>query len=877
MNNPTGSQATEKQVRGLRRQAKATSTTRNHVNVATMAPLMKGGLRRGHQGTTVGAHFVTPDSHNNSRTEILEHPTGTMNNPTATPSMEKQVKGLRRQVNATSATINHANVGTMVPLVKGGLRRGPKGSHVGAQSVTPDSSNNSPTETLEYPTGMVETRAEVQQEADQQGTQEDGNTVIEVAQPKTPKPNATDPIEGYDPVTAYTVDEHGRNLEVLPEVVIAAPLKKSRFWRGLAILAVLLAILVVGVVLIITFTRNNDNESGQLGTAFFPMISASPTGYPSMVPTSEPSLAPTSSPLPSMVPSTAPTGLPTGDFCYFGINMTCEELYSGEPCETFYPDVRLADENCASDPIEMVTIYTGFDCITANNITRSSLPLSCKDFNGGPTQHEFAYLIVTPIRNNSIVYFEGPVHYFGKSTLRNPLLEPISETLNFSLYSLNNDHSNTGILLQEVILEFSCPTSSFDDSYGATQFNAMRSIEQGYVSTVHSTNLGFEFNFRLHVANEGVSSAIITSLSQATNFDPFFFNFTDLVASSDAKGLLHPGDELVLDSIVSVGLDDERHYGFLTDIAGISEGNTACRQGSHLQVTFGRRIPSILETEGPSSTPAEAPTGVPSILDQTTAPDNVNSGNSMPVPNEVIHTSCDIIVTIECVGRTLHGAEECSRLLACPHPFPSVLGMTYTGQNCGDAEECTDFFHGVAGVDQALVIIKVQDSPVLEQNLRKGEHFTLRSDFGLGPSIEILVLDTNRTRRLQWQQLGTCLTDDALVGTPHGAVTIKAIAPSIARRPLASIQLQVRIQNSGNTIANLTMATASTPSGNRNLLPDPFVLVAPGGDTVLPLSSDRVDDWITKHPNRNLMMWSAVVSGVTEGGQPCQASDSLQF
>ncbi|CAB9520256.1 expressed unknown protein [Seminavis robusta] len=847
-----------------------------------MAPLVKGGLRGGPRGTTVGAQSVTPDSDNNSPTETLEYRDSTMNNPTGSPAMEKQVKGLRRQAKAPSTATNHDNVSTMVPLVEGGLRGGPKGGTVGAQSITHDSDNNNPTETLEYPT--VGARTEAQQEADQQVTQEDPQEGFVVAAEATnPNPNPTDPSEGDHPateaVTAYTVNDHGNDLEEQPEVVVAAPFKESRFWRGLAILALLLAILV-GVVLAIVFTRNNGDDLaaaglGQSGMALFPMISASPTGFPSMVPTSEPSLAPTRSPLPSMAPSTAPTGLPTVDFCHFGINMTCAELYSGEPCETIYPDYPTADdfENCESDPIEILISYTKLDCISTNNFPGFELLLSCQDFNGGPPNHEHAYLLVTPIQNNSIVYFEGPVRRFRLFSLRNPLLEPISETLNFSLYSVNNDHSSTGILLQEVIVEFSCSTSKLQDFYGATLFSAMRSIEQGYVSSIHVTNPWFEFNFRLRVANEGVSSAIITLLTQATNFKPFFFNFTDLVASSDAKGLLHPGDEMVLESIISVELNDENHFNFLTTIAGISEGNTACSQVSLLQVTFGRRLPSIFESEGPSSTPTGAPTGFPSIIDETTAFDDVNSGNS------ISDNFCDINATIECVGKTLRGAEECSTLLACPHPFPSALNMTFSGQNCGDTSECTDFFHGVASVDQALVIIQVQDSPLLEQNVTKGEAIMLQSDFGLGPSIDILVLDINRTRRLQQQRLWTCPTDDAIVDTPHGAFTINAIAPSIARRPLAAIQVQVRIRNNSgnNDIANLTTATASTPSGDRNLLPDPFVLVAPGDDVVLPLSSDRVDDWIAKHPHGNLTMWSAVVSGVTEGGQRCRASDSLQF
>eukprot|EP00797_Seminavis_robusta_P026226 Sro471_g149780.1 n/a (452) ;mRNA; r:54059-55414 len=441
-------------------------------------------------------------------------------------------------------------------------------------------------------------------------------------------------------------------------------------------------------------------------------------------------------------------------------------------------------------------------------------------------------------------------------SLTHPQLELISDTLNVSIYSASDDDSD-GSLLQESIFEFNCTANTFlFNRFGALQFVGFKSIEQGIVSPLTDVpKLVYDFLFQLHVTNVGVTPAIITSLVLSSNRDPFSLDFTSLVTSNSAKGLLNPGEPVPVDFIVpAVEIVPAQKLDFLPAGVGISEGNTVCGSTGILSVTIGSNFD---ETDAPDET-----------VDEETDGD----GSSVTAP------LCDITATISCAGTTPIGAYDCSRLLTCPHPFPSVLNLTFSSENCDGAADCVDFFRGAAGMDQAIVIIQAQDSLLLEQSVTNGERIMLRSGVGLGPYINITVLDDKRTRPLQTLQLSTCPTDALFAeGTRHGAFTINSVTESVASRPLAAIKMQAHIQNVGVAKAKLTKATAITPTGDRNLFQYPYTSrsVGPGDGIVVDLSIERVDDWLSKYTSGNLWEWSVLVSGESEDGQPCRANDTI--
>ncbi|CAB9530022.1 expressed unknown protein [Seminavis robusta] len=890
--------------------------------------------------------------------------------PNDAPSPQgKQPKGLRRPQQPTHA----ANVARMTPLVKGGLRRNGKNQRAGAEAIpAQDIEEGKEEEDIMIPSQEenIDIAIPSAEDKERRENSEDHLPDAQVQEPENASTGTDDNRQDNGSphlAVAYVVEESdhsGGDKGELGEIVVAAPIKKSYFWRGLAILGLLLVILAIVLGVVLGPRSQNPNPDG-LGSAITitatPTVSANPSPIPSMVPfttcrismavsdlnrdnrlsqteyviflnrlsgnrlgfttfaalpaalqtvytrltdgTTEipidgaspasfasatsvqkahleticqevqvamageegetispaettapgvttPSLGPSVSPVPSSEPSFFPTNFPTAEICDLTFNLTCVEEASQRPCETIRASTQVTE--CLSDPLEIMLFYSkNRDCdfVFTNS---SSQRVSCRDFNGGPPagNGESQLLIVTSVSNSSVVYFEGEVVDFSTVVLRNRL-EPIQDSMNISLYSIESDGNNitSNTLLQESIVEFSCPTTHLQDSFGVTIFVGMASIEQGDSRIFDSQNQIYSFVFSLQVTNVGVVPAVIDNVTQVAGTEYKSFDIQD-------GGVLNPQNSFTFPTNSVVDLSDEVEFGVLSSLTGVTQGGKNCSYNELVSLTFGRNL-------GP-----QAPTNATGLESTDSQPFDTTNLD----PN----ATCEVLASIECVGRTVHGVEDCDRLLECPHPFPSAIDLTFTGESCNN-ENCTQNFGGIReGITEVFLLIRVQGTVLVEQNIVEGETVRLASDFGLGPVIDIVIRDTAQTILLQQQNLWTCPLNSAFSeNSQFGAFDISAIGPPRSQRPLANIALQLTIETSNTTNANLAVGTTVALVGEdtEQKLLDPFSLRMEASDArVVELAVDRLDEWIEKHGRGVGSQWAAVLSGEAANGKPCEAT-----
>jgi len=318
--------------------------------------------------------------------------------------------------------------------------------------------------------------------------------------------------------------------------------------------------------------------------------SDSPSGVPSLSPSASPSSAPSSS------PTIKPTLTPTEEFCEFDLEITCVPPPGSDSCNATPPPV----EQCTGRPFEMVFLFNGGDCEQSFNVQEASGKFFCEDFNGGPPtkRGEKAFIVVTALKDDT-VYHNDWVVVGDLFTLFDEGNNFVADQL-ITIYGSDNvtDPSN---ILQAVQYHSSCSSNLFlKDRFGATQLVIWVNEDQGTVSCF--ANQTFELDITVPIDIVG-GPATITSLTVASNVDPFFFNLTDKVAGVEVDA----GETLSVSIAIPIDLTQKQTYNLLVTIAALTSLGQQCRATDLVSFTAGYPLPPIFPTFAPTT----APTGIP--------------------------------------------------------------------------------------------------------------------------------------------------------------------------------------------------------------------------------------------------------------------------
>lgn len=423
-----------------------------------------------------------------------------------------------------------------------------------------------------------------------------------------------------------------------------------------------------------------------------------------------------------MAPTTTqeiPADLPAEESCEFDLEATCIPPPGSQTCNATPPPVQ----QCTGRPFEMGFLYNGGDCNQSYNVQGEQGLFFCSDLNGGPptVRGEKSFIVVTDIKGEGIVYHSDWVEV-GQSFTLSDAGNRFEANQLITIYNSSNTN-NPNNIIQSLQYHSSCSSNLFlKDRFGAVQLIQWVNEDQGVISCF--ANQTFDLDITVPISIEG-GPATITSLTVASNVDPFFFNFTDEIGGT----FLSAGETLSTSIDVPLDLTHRKTYNFLITVLALTANGQTCR-GTDLQsFTAGAPLPPLF----PSAAPSLAPAGTsPPTPDPKTAP-------------------CNLDADIECrtsTGRGCRSMDTSSDRVCDSQEDPQSLTFIYTGNSClvgADTTsngECREVISGLnLTQDEVYIRIKSEDKKdevLLDQVVSRGDSFVLEGR-GLGDDIEVKI------------------------------------------------------------------------------------------------------------------------------------------
>lgn len=165
-----------------------------------------------------------------------------------------------------------------------------------------------------------------------------------------------------------------------------------------------------------------------------------------------------------------------------------------------------------------------------------------------------------------------------------------------TIYS-SNDTSNPDNILQVVQYGSSCSQNLFlKDRFGAVQLVIWVNEDQGRVACF--ANQTFKLDATVPIDIQG-GTAIMRSLTVASNVDPFFFNLTDEVIGATVGA----GDTFQAVISIPIDLTQKRTYNLLVTLGAVTQSGQVCRATELTSFTAGHPLPPIFPTLSPTHSP----------------------------------------------------------------------------------------------------------------------------------------------------------------------------------------------------------------------------------------------------------------------------------
>jgi hypothetical protein len=464
-------------------------------------------------------------------------------------------------------------------------------------------------------------------------------------------------------------------------------------------------------------------------------------------------------------------------------------------------------------------LFNGGDCSQSSNLQGDEL-FSCSNRNRGPptSTSESAFIVVTDTQGKTIYHMDWVQvgTYFllsdgGNNFEPNQLI---------TIYN-SSDAGNSDDILQTIQYHSSCSSDLFlKDRFGAVQLVQWVNDVQGVVSCYANRTFDLDITAPLDVQG---GPAILTSLTIASNVEPFFFNMTDKVAGN----VLEPGETLSISISVPLDLTSRKSYNYAITVQASTSTGQICRVDDLQSFTAGSLMPPAFLAASPS-----------------TAPTRTNSPTTDPET-----TPCDLEADISC--RTLTG-RTCRSIplpiIACDSDEdPTLLQFEYTGNSC-TVGASTDFNSRCREATLGLNLTQVQVYIIVE-GLRtnallyngivaQGETFSLTS--GLGQDITIVLLELDAATGLptptELQRINRL--DTSCGGEPGKDLTllqdygaVRLVGFETQEQGLVStdetITVTYSIRNDGAFPALLLAAFSESPfvNGSRQLLSEAQTLL----------------------------------------------------
>jgi len=553
--------------------------------------------------------------------------------------------------------------------------------------------------------------------------------------------------------------------------------------------------------------------------------------------------------IPEIAPTDPPTASPTVN-CELELEVLCvlggDGPLAGQPCET--PGIGI--EPCLERPTAATMLYNGGDCSQSDN--RQFLQFTCEDFNGGPPNApgSRAYIIVTDIKGDGIVYHRDFVTVGDNYDLRTPDGEGRFEAdQRIQIYS--SDVTSQANLLQDVVYHSSCSSNlELKNRFGASQLVQFFNSEQGNVTCFNAAAFDFDIRIPITIIGESIR---LESLTVLTSFDGFV-DLTDQVANR----VVNQGDEIAVTLSVTFDLTVRQRYTLFTQLAGTSlPGGEICRGQDFDSFFAGNPIAPGQPTPPPTPAPTISPAPTPDV--QTT-PCSIGA-----------EISC---VTLDDQGRILTECDDVidPRTIVCTDDLEATgIGFQYSGT-------ATD-------PDQVWITISGgRTGTVFNGPVSRNQFFYAEGDFR--GEIDVTVSNVNNgaqgNRIEDFSIDGECQTgDDTLRLTNRfGLLELTAFRNALGvRTSVRNTRLQYIVSN--ESPITLTAQTANINSAFRqasfDALADSDPSVA-GRASVVVFEEERVIDFGDKFSAGVEFSFAMDVTGVgSQSNLGCTASDTFSF
>lgn len=508
----------------------------------------------------------------------------------------------------------------------------------------------------------------------------------------------------------------------------------------------------------------------------------------------------------------------------------------------------------------MGMLYTGGDCLQSFNVQEAEDLFFCTDLNGGPptVRGTLSYIVVTDT-NEEIVYHSDWVPVGEIYTLTDGG-ERFTANQLITIYS-SDDTSDPNNLLQSVQYHSSCSSNLFlKDRFGASQLVLWVNEVQGTVSCF--ANQTFELDITIPIDIVG-GPATLTSLTVASNIDPFFFNLTEKVGGTEVDA----GDTVSASIAVPIDLTTRKTYNLLVTVFAETATGQLCRASELTSFEAGYPLPPIFPTFAPTSAP---------------------TGTNPPTPDPET-SKCDLEADISC--RTSSGV-SCRRMEAPTETVcdsggsATAVSFLYTGEACGNTADCDDFNGGIPITDEEVfIVIEGRDGIRGFSGLvEKGEIITVTNGLDREISVSIFTADaaSEASSATQLQSVSRIRTEcggrvdeDLTLSANYGALQLTGFSSEDQgnQNVFEQITLTYTIINEGPLDATLNSAVKTQP-GLVELLPNGEPRVIPGSQSVSFVDSAITIDLSSGGEFR----YDFFVAGeATQSGGECFDSESYLF
>ena len=484
----------------------------------------------------------------------------------------------------------------------------------------------------------------------------------------------------------------------------------------------------------------------------------------------------------------------------------------------------------------MVFLFNGGDCDQSFNVQADKF--FCNDFNGGPPTErgEKAYIVVTDIKEQGIIYYDDWATVGETFTLSDGGNNFQADQF-ITIYS-SDDTSDPANILQAIQYHSSCSSNLFlKDRFGATQLVIWINEEQGVVSCF--ANQTFDLDITIPIDIVG-GPATITSLTVASNIDPFFFNLTDKVAGIEADA----GDTLSVSIAVPIDLTAKQTYNLLVTVMALTQLGQTCRATDLVTFTAGYPLSPIFPTFAPTSAPS-APSAS-SAASPSTPVDmqpSVPSGTSSPNADSGAST-CSLQAGISCQSGSGTPCENLQPPAAtvCESESPATsVSFLYTGNSCGSTAFCDDTVEGQSITDDSVFVTMLGNEGrfFFSGTVQPNDVVTISSD--LDRTIAITISDVDATTGGRGDELyqvtrmwSRCNGEDndLTLGADYGAFQLVSFSnpDQGTQNALEELKLTYSITNARALDATVTSAVKTQPVTTELLSEGDVVLE--GGDLI---------------------------------------------